>query len=86
MKSYSSAEEFSEVYPFIPYQFNLIQKVFDQIRITGFTGKHLAKGERSMLSAFKEATENIRNNNLGIIVPFSDLNITAPACLTVPSV
>src|SRR3989344_1569311 len=25
-----------------------------------------------MLSAFKEATENIRNNNLGIIVPFSD--------------
>ena len=72
MKSYASAEDFSEVYPFIPYQFNLIQKVFDQIRITGFTGKHLAKGERSMLSAFKEATENQRNSSIGIIVPFSD--------------
>src|SRR3989344_2973089 len=72
MKSYSSAEEFSEVYPFIPYQFNLLQKVFDQIRITGFTGKHLAKGERSMLSAFKEATENIKDSPKGVLVSFSD--------------
>ena len=72
MKSYSSAEGFSEVYPFIPYQFNLLQKVFDQIRITGFTGKHLAKGERSMLSAFKEATENLSEKSMGMLVPFSD--------------
>ncbi|MBT4469968.1 BREX system P-loop protein BrxC [Candidatus Woesearchaeota archaeon] len=72
MKSYSSAEGFSEVYPFVPYQFNLLQKVFDQIRITGFTGKHLAKGERSMLSAFKESTENLVENSMGILVPFSD--------------
>ena len=72
MKSYSSAEGFCEVYPFISYQFNLLQKVFDQIRITGFTGKHLAKGERSMLSAFKEATENLQDGSMGILVPFSD--------------
>lgn len=72
MKSYASAKDFAEVYPFIPYQFNLIQKVFDQIRITGFTGKHLAKGERSMLSAFKEATENLCDNSVGVIAPFSD--------------
>ena len=72
MKSYATAEGFYEVYPFVPYQFNLLQKVFDQIRITGFTGKHLAKGERSMLSAFKEATEKLSENDMGILVPFSD--------------
>lgn len=57
LKTYSSAEEFARVYPFIPYQFALLQKVFDKIRQTGYSGKHLAKGERSMLSAYKEAAE-----------------------------
>jgi len=55
MKNYKEEEDFVGVYPFVPYQINLLQKVFDRIRQTGFSGKHLAKGERSMLNAFKEA-------------------------------
>lgn len=72
MKTYKDSIDFAETYPFIPYQFKLLQKVFDQIRITGFTGKHLAKGERSMLSAFKEATESLADKEIGSLVPFSD--------------
>ncbi|MDI3484826.1 MAG: hypothetical protein PWQ50_46 [Methanolobus sp.] len=71
MKLYKGDEDFVNVYPFVPYQFLVLQKVFDKIRQTGFTGKHLAKGERSMLSAFKEATEKYAENELGVLVPFS---------------
>jgi hypothetical protein len=71
MKLYKGDEDFVNVYPFVPYQFFVLQKVFDKVRQTGFTGKHLAKGERSMLSAFKEATEKYAGDELGVIVPFS---------------
>ena len=70
IKIYKNEDDFVNVYPFVPYQFNLVQKVFDRIRETGFTGKHLAKGERSMLSAFKESTENYCENNVGLLIPF----------------
>lgn len=71
MKLYKGDEDFVNVYPFVPYQFFVLQKVFDKIRQTGFTGKHLAKGERSMLSAFKEASEKYAESELGVLVPFS---------------
>ncbi|MBN2489135.1 MAG: BREX system P-loop protein BrxC, partial [Methanosarcinaceae archaeon] len=71
MKLYKGEEDFVNVYPFVPYQFFVLQKVFDKIRQTGFTGKHLAKGERSMLNAYKEATEKYADNDLGVLVPFS---------------
>ena len=70
IKLYKNEADFVNVYPFVPYQFNLVQKVFEKIRDTGFTGKHLAKGERSMLSAFKESTENYCENNVGLLIPF----------------
>ncbi|KXS44097.1 MAG: hypothetical protein AWU59_730 [Methanolobus sp. T82-4] len=71
MKLYKGEEDFVNVYPFVPYQFFVLQKVFDKIRQTGFTGKHLAKGERSMLSAFKEASEKYAESELGVLIPFS---------------
>ena len=70
MKVYKGAEDFVQVYPFVPYQFNLVQKVLDRIRNTGFTGKHLAKGERSMLGAFKESTQKHCEENIGKLIPF----------------
>ncbi|WP_214044222.1 BREX system P-loop protein BrxC [Methanomethylovorans sp.] len=70
MKLYKGNNDFVDVYPYVPYQFFILQKVFDKIRQTGFTGKHLAKGERSMLSAFKEATEQYAEDDMGALVPF----------------
>ncbi|WP_243685255.1 BREX system P-loop protein BrxC [Methanosarcina barkeri] len=69
-KVYRNEADFVDVYPFVPYQFSLVQKVFDKIRETGFTGKHLAKGERSLLGAFKESTENYCEKNVGLLIPF----------------
>jgi len=81
MKTYSNEEDFINVYPFIPYQFKLLQKVFEKIRKTGFTGKHLAKGERSMLSAFKESTERYCEETIGILIPFSSFYDTIESFL-----
>ncbi|MEM6753033.1 MAG: BREX system P-loop protein BrxC [Cyanobacteria bacterium P01_C01_bin.38] len=70
MPGYGNVEDFKKTYPFIPYQFNLLQKVFTQIRIMGSAGKHLASGERSLLDAFQIASKEVAKENLGVLVPF----------------
>src|SRR5690554_652312 len=54
-KLYRDKEDFALVYPFVPYQFDLLASVLTSIRIHGASGKHLAEGERSMLALFKES-------------------------------
>ncbi|QXE18355.1 BREX system P-loop protein BrxC [Clostridium sp. 001] len=71
MKVYENENDFAEVYPFIPYQFNLLQSVFTGIRIHGASGKHLAEGERSLLSAFQESSIKYENEEMGVLIPFS---------------
>lgn len=67
---YEDENEFEEVYPFIPYQFKLLQNVFEQVRKRGSSGKHLSEGERSMLSAFKESAVDYKDEEEGILIPF----------------
>lgn len=69
-KLYSSASDFAEVYPFVPYQFNLLASVLTSIRTHGATGKHLSEGERSMLALFKESAAALKDEEMGIIIPF----------------
>lgn len=70
-KLYSDREIFSAVYPFIPYQFNLLGSVLTSIRTHGASGKHLAEGERSMLALFKESAMKIMEQEPGTLVPFN---------------
>lgn len=70
-KLYSDRENFAAVYPFIPYQFNLLGSVLTAIRTYGASGKHLAEGERSMLALFKESAVKVMNDEPGTIVPFN---------------
>src|SRR5690606_14301898 len=46
LHGYRDAAEFVGVYPYAPYQFTLLQKIFESIRKVGATGKHLSRGER----------------------------------------
>ncbi len=70
-KLYKDRENFSAVYPFIPYQFNLLGSVLTSIRTHGASGKHLAEGERSMLALFKESAVKVMHDEPGTIVPFN---------------
>lgn len=67
---YSGEKEFVDVYPFVPYQFNLLQSVFEQVRKHGNSGKHLSKGERSMLEAFQKSAEDYLNQSGEVLIPF----------------
>lgn len=69
-KLYADAEDFEEVYPFVPYQFNLLASVLTSVRTHGASGKHLSEGERSMLALFKESAMQLMDEETGAIVPF----------------
>ena len=70
IKGYSGAGEFAANFPFVPYQFIIMQKVFAEIRKHGNSGKHLSGGERSMLSGFQEAAQKIQEKDEYALVPF----------------
>jgi len=69
LKNFDGPESFINNYPFAPYQFQLVQKVFEEIRKVGATGAHLAYGERSMLDAFQMAANAIAKEEVGALVP-----------------
>ena len=71
MRIYDSADDFIEIYPFIPYQFKLLQEVFNGIRTHGASGKHLSEGERSLLNAFQEAAVQYADAEDGALIPFN---------------
>lgn len=68
-KPYADEQDFVSVYPFAPYQFQLVQKVFEAIRRHGVTGLHLARGERSMLDAFQSAAIQLAGESVGVLSP-----------------
>lgn len=69
-KLYEDENDFVCVYPFVPYQFNLLASVLTSIRTHGASGKHLSEGERSMLAMFKESAMEYKENEVGTIIPF----------------
>ena len=68
-RAFKDANDFVRNYPFAPYQFQLMQKVFEAIRKAGATGLHLSRGERSILDAFQSAAKAVALQEVGILVP-----------------
>lgn len=70
-KLYTDESDFANVYPFVPYQFNLLGSVLTSIRTHGASGKHLSEGERSMIALFKESAVKLMDCPTGALVPFN---------------
>ncbi len=70
-QKFDSAASFAENYPFVPYQFHLLQDSLNAIRLHGSDGKHLSEGERSMLATFQEAAERYKDEEIRSLIPFS---------------
>lgn len=70
IKGYTGPQDFVRNFPFVPYQFITMQKVFAEIRKHGNAGKHLSGGERSMLSGFQEAAQKIQEKDEYALAPF----------------
>ncbi|MEN1966611.1 BREX system P-loop protein BrxC [Lentibacillus sp. N15] len=69
---YRSIEEFVSFYPFVPYQIELLQKIFTKIRNLGEGGQHTSRGERSLLKAFQEAGQLNANENVDNMVTMAE--------------
>ena len=69
-KLYADENDFALVYPFVPYQFNLLASVLTSIRTHGASGKHLSEGERSMLAMFKESAMDYKEHEEATLIPF----------------
>lgn len=67
--NFTGSDNFVSSYPFAPYQYNLIQKVFSGISQAGAAGTHLAKGERSLIEAFQTATNQFVSDDIGRLIP-----------------
>jgi len=72
LRGYKDGTEFVAVYPYAPFQFTLLQKIFESIRKVGATGKHLSRGERSLLDAFQSATVRNMDHEVGLLIPLYD--------------
>ena len=70
-KLYTDKTDFADCYPFIPYQFNLLGQVLTAVRTHGASGKHLSDQSRSMLALFQESAIRLKDNQEGVLVPFS---------------
>lgn len=82
---FKNSEEFKDVYPFVPYQFELLQKVFEAIREHGMTeGKHLSQNERSLLNGFQEAAKEVADSDTNILVPFDSFYATVKNFIDYP--
>ena len=75
---YKDAEDFKDVYPFVSYQFELLQKVFESIREHGMSeGKHISQNERSLLGAFQTSAKQVMNMESDLLIPFDSFFATA---------
>jgi len=70
-KGWRGSDEFCNLYPFVPYQFDLFQAAVQQLSShDAFTGKYASVGERSMLAVFQEVAKQLRDIEIGNLATF----------------
>lgn len=72
--SYKNAEQFATDFPFIDYQFDLLQRsIVELSNNNAFSGKQHSVGERSLLNYCQEVAIAYKDYDLSRIVQFSDM-------------
>lgn len=70
LTGYADARDFVDSFPFVSYQFPLLQTTLNEIRQHGSSGKHTSGNERSLLSGFQEAGQAVEGLDETALVPF----------------
>lgn len=74
--SYRTTEEFVAIYPFVPYQVELLQAVLEKIGIHGEGSSYASRGERSLLKSFQDAAITHNEDELGTLVTMAEFYST----------
>jgi len=69
-KAYTSKEDFSACYPFVPYQFQLIMKVLDSFVNMNFVDKQVKGNERSLINITFSIAKETANMEVGEFISF----------------
>lgn len=69
IRLYNNRSEFVNTYPFIPYQYSMLQDMLTSLRDTSSSGKNLSNAARSMLRIFKDTVEANSDKDLHFITP-----------------
>lgn len=72
--NYKSDEQYAICFPFVDYQFNLLQaSIIELSKNNAFSGKQQSVGERSMLTITQDVAKLYKNKDLNQIVQFCDM-------------
>lgn len=69
-KLFSDANNFTNLYPAIPYQVTLLGRTLNGIREHSASGRSMSEGERSMLGFFQKAAQSIEDKKIGALISF----------------
>jgi hypothetical protein len=69
-KSYRNEDDFLLSYPFVPYQFKLIAKVFEAFQQLDYVVAEVKDNERSVLKITHETAKQNKELELGAFIPF----------------
>jgi len=72
-KFYSNSDNFSALYPLLPYQINLVRESLHAIWNIWYAGSYLARGERSLLTFFQQTIKSRSDQDIGVLIKFSDI-------------
>lgn len=70
---YSDRDNFIDYYPFIPYQFKLIKKVFDNFLTLGYVAKEVKGNERSIIKVVHATAKQKAGAEVGEFISFDEL-------------
>lgn len=72
--NYKNDEQFAICFPFMDYQFNLMQvSIIELSKNNAFSGKQQSVGERSMLTITQEVAKAYKDKDMNHIVQFCDI-------------
>lgn len=71
--AYESCDDFVAFYPFVPYQFKLIMKVFDSFLGLGYVAKEVKGNERSIIKVVHSTAKACAQAEVGRFVSFDEL-------------
>lgn len=66
---FKNADDFVTSYPFVPYQYLMLQKMFTELRNKTRAGKNISNAARSMLKSFKDAAIAYKDRDLNTVMP-----------------
>ena len=69
-RSYKDKKEFVDFYPFVPYQFQLIMRVFDAFVKLEYVDTEVKGNERSVLKITHKTAQNAKDEEVGKFISF----------------